>query len=167
MIEYVAGFLFSEDLTHVMLIKKEKPDWQKGLYNAVGGKIEKNETALQAINREVLEETGVTGIDWKLSTILSSEEKEEYYIPFVDIRGRTAVAERPVWRVRFFEGFSDNIYNCESKTDEQVDLFLTDDLPFNKINNIDLLIQIALNDCFIKPVKVINKANLNFKRPNQ
>jgi len=41
---YVAGFMFSPDLENVVLIEKQKPEWQKGKYNAVGGKIEDGET---------------------------------------------------------------------------------------------------------------------------
>lgn len=59
MTEYVCGFLFNPPLSHVALIKKAKPDWQAGLLNGVGGKIEENETALYAMAREFTEETGV------------------------------------------------------------------------------------------------------------
>lgn len=50
MIEYVAGFLFSEDGEYVALVEKQKPEWQKGKYNAIGGKIE----------------AGISGKDWKV-----------------------------------------------------------------------------------------------------
>ena len=44
--EYVAGFLFSRDGSLLALILKNKPDWQKGKLNAIGGKIEDGETPL-------------------------------------------------------------------------------------------------------------------------
>jgi 8-oxo-dGTP diphosphatase len=44
MIKYVVGFLFNEGKTKVVLIKKNRPDWQKGYFNGVGGKIEGDET---------------------------------------------------------------------------------------------------------------------------
>jgi len=56
---YVAGFLLNNFNDYVLLILKEKPDWQRGKYNAVGGKIEKNETAYDAMVREFKEETGL------------------------------------------------------------------------------------------------------------
>jgi 8-oxo-dGTP diphosphatase len=56
---YVAGFLFSEDESKVVLIEKNKPDFLKGLFNPVGGKKENNETSLEAMIREFKEETGV------------------------------------------------------------------------------------------------------------
>jgi len=56
---YVAGFMFSPDFENVILIQKEKPEWQKGKYNAVGGKIEDVESAPQAMAREFKEETSI------------------------------------------------------------------------------------------------------------
>jgi 8-oxo-dGTP diphosphatase len=58
LMNYVAGFMFSADKRHVALIKKSKPDWQKGKLNGIGGKIEDNETASEAMAREFWEETG-------------------------------------------------------------------------------------------------------------
>lgn len=57
--KYTVAFLFSESLEYVSLIKKAKPDWQKGRFNGIGGKIEDGETAEQANRREFYEETGV------------------------------------------------------------------------------------------------------------
>lgn len=54
--EYVLGFVFDKDLKRVLLIKKQKPDWQKGKLNGIGGKIELNETPFAAMAREMKEE---------------------------------------------------------------------------------------------------------------
>lgn len=59
MVNYVLGFMFDETLDKVILIKKNRPDWQKGLLNGVGGKIEPDEFPCDAMSREFLEETGV------------------------------------------------------------------------------------------------------------
>ena len=62
---YVVGFLFSDDYSQVVLIKKSKPDWQKGLYNGVGGKIEMyDESPLSAQKREFKEEAGLEIENW-------------------------------------------------------------------------------------------------------
>lgn len=64
-IEYCLGFAFYG--TDVVLIRKERPDFQKGLLNGVGGKIEIGETPIQSMSREFLEETKVFTFDnqWK------------------------------------------------------------------------------------------------------
>lgn len=60
---YCLGFLFSEDLSRVVLIRKVKPDWQSGKLNGVGGKIEPHELGARghrdAMCREFQEETSV------------------------------------------------------------------------------------------------------------
>ena len=62
--EYVLGFLFSLTGNHVALIRKTKPDWQAGKYNGIGGKIEPNESPMDAMRREFKEETGATVTHW-------------------------------------------------------------------------------------------------------
>jgi 8-oxo-dGTP diphosphatase len=57
--KYVVGFMFSPDKKHVALIRKSKPDWQKGKLNGIGGKIEEGEITYEAMTREFKEETGV------------------------------------------------------------------------------------------------------------
>lgn len=42
----------------VLLVLKERPAWQKGRLNLVGGKIEEGETPIQAAVRELKEESG-------------------------------------------------------------------------------------------------------------
>ncbi|WP_164969449.1 hypothetical protein [Halarcobacter ebronensis] len=49
---YVTGFLFTKDFKHVVLIKKLNPEWQRGLFNGVGGKVEENEKPCDAMSRE-------------------------------------------------------------------------------------------------------------------
>lgn len=77
---YCLGFLFSEDLSRVVLIKKNKPEWQAGKLNGVGGKIEDDEigpySAHKAMSREFEEETGayVCPMDWNLFASLEFPE---------------------------------------------------------------------------------------------
>lgn len=61
--EYVLGYIFSEDMEDVLLIRKERPYWQKGMLNGIGGKIEKEEMPREAIKREMLEEAGIETTD--------------------------------------------------------------------------------------------------------
>lgn len=62
--EYVLGFMFSSDLERVVLIRKNRPEWQKDKLNGVGGKIEVGETSDLAMIREFAEETGFLHGDW-------------------------------------------------------------------------------------------------------
>jgi 8-oxo-dGTP diphosphatase len=64
MTRYVLGFLFSEDMNQVVLILKNRPKWQAGLLNGVGGKVEENESLEQAMQREFKEETNVDIDSW-------------------------------------------------------------------------------------------------------
>lgn len=48
-------------LPEVLLVLKDRPLWQKGRLNLVGGKVEKDETIVFAAMRELQEETGLVG----------------------------------------------------------------------------------------------------------
>lgn len=71
-VAYVVGFLFQED--RVCLIRKNKPEWQRGRLNGVGGKIEEGETARQAMIREFEEETGTRFTDWRPFAVLAHHD---------------------------------------------------------------------------------------------
>jgi 8-oxo-dGTP diphosphatase len=53
---YVAGFLFDSKRENVVLIRKNKPEWQADKLNGVGGKIEDGEVPAAAMFREFTEE---------------------------------------------------------------------------------------------------------------
>ena len=57
--------VFNEDLTKTLFCIREKEPY-KGLYNFVGGKVEKNESNDDAAYRELYEETGISTKDIKL-----------------------------------------------------------------------------------------------------
>jgi len=59
MTDKVVGYLVDPTLNLVMLILKQRPEWMRGLYNGVGGKIEPGESPLQTMERECLEESGL------------------------------------------------------------------------------------------------------------
>lgn len=56
---YVVGFMFDYAFARVALIRKQKPAWQAGLLNGLGGKIEPGESPSQAMRREFIEEAGL------------------------------------------------------------------------------------------------------------
>lgn len=55
---YVVGFLFDDDMKNILLIRKNRPAWQAGKLNGVGGKIERFEQPIAAMAREFYEEAG-------------------------------------------------------------------------------------------------------------
>jgi len=76
---YVLGFLFSLDYKKVALIRKNKPEWQAGSLNGIGGKIELiDESPFYAMIREFKEEAGVEVITWKEFCRLNSNAFEVY-----------------------------------------------------------------------------------------
>ncbi len=57
---YVLGLIFNSNESELLLINKKRPDWQLGMWNGIGGKIdETDDTPLDAMNRECVEETGM------------------------------------------------------------------------------------------------------------
>jgi 8-oxo-dGTP diphosphatase len=63
--KYVLGFVFNLDKTQVALIRKNRPQWQAGMLNGIGGKIEEGETAFGAMIRECKEESTISITEWK------------------------------------------------------------------------------------------------------
>ena len=77
MTNFVLGFCFSEDTQRIVLIAKNKPEWQKGKLNGVGGAItDADHSPWQAMLRKFEEETGVkhyTSRAWQLYATLIGE----------------------------------------------------------------------------------------------
>lgn len=73
---YVLGFVFRDNGTSVVLIRKLKPAWQRGLLNGVGGKVEPGEPAERAMSREFFEECGVAvqPANWRHFARMSGDE---------------------------------------------------------------------------------------------
>lgn len=55
---FVLGFCFDFGYHNVLLIEKNRPPWQAGKLNGIGGKIEEGESPAAAMAREFREETG-------------------------------------------------------------------------------------------------------------
>jgi 8-oxo-dGTP diphosphatase len=72
--KYVCGFYFDKGFKQVVLIWKNKPAWQKGKLNGVGGKIEAGELPITAMRREFYEETGILHNEWRDLIILEGQD---------------------------------------------------------------------------------------------
>lgn len=80
MISYVVGIIFDELIDKVLLIRKNRPDWQVGKLNGVGGKIEQDETPNDAMVRECYEECGLLIDNWVLFNTYTDDK--DYLVYF-------------------------------------------------------------------------------------
>lgn len=111
MTRYVAGLLFSPEGSTVVLVRKNRPAWQAGRLNAVGGKIEADETPAAAMRREFREEAGLDIADWQAVAVLSGDGFEvHFYAAFSDLymQARTMETESIVrcgvmWALNWLE----------------------------------------------------------------
>jgi 8-oxo-dGTP diphosphatase len=142
--EYVCGFLFSrptdDEGQKVVLIRKNRPEWQAGRLNGVGGKFEEDiDPSFQsAMVREFHEETGVLVHydEWTLFCVYGGVSNGERY------------------RVYFFKASPEVFPQVTSKTDEDVEIVYTRVLPSDVIFNLNWLIPLA-NDKSLNPDKPV------------
>jgi 8-oxo-dGTP pyrophosphatase MutT (NUDIX family) len=78
---FVLGFMLTEDLKSVLLLKKSHPPAQKGKWNGLGGRVEVNDESIYAaMRREFKEEAlGEGGETWVHFATLTSD----YNLPMV------------------------------------------------------------------------------------
>lgn len=121
---YSLGFIFDRDLSRVLLIHKNRPTWQRGKLNGLGGKVETDETALDCIVREVREESGL------------QIEPDRWF--------EIGVMTSEAWYVTCFtcvyHGAQEDAY---SVTDEQVEWMDVNALPASVISNLMWLIPLC------------------------
>ncbi len=132
---YVVGFVVhkGDDFDSVVLIRKNRPEWQAGRYNGVGGKIEPGETAPVAMEREFREETGVT--------IPADAWDRMCTIAWPDDVARVGNADPT--EVVFFRHLWGTVRpEVHQMTDERVDWWMVNDLP-DVIPNLRWLVPLA------------------------
>ena len=132
MMRVVVGII--TDNEEILLLKKNNPDWQKGLYNGIGGKVELNTTPLETIIKKSEEDLGINISNWREldSEISSSGIEIVYFLTTLN------------------EG---EIKKLQSQTDERAELFSINNLPTNILQ--DLKIQIERQ--FFKPKNKMNR----------
>lgn len=131
---YVVGFVFEPGGHMVMLLRKNRPTWQAGYLNGIGGKVEEGEEPLAAMIREAEEEAGVPVCGWEHVATLSGH-------------GFT------VW---FYSTFLPGAVLLTARTDEGLVPLVVADLWREKVvPNLRVLIPLALDRSgLVKPVEL-------------
>lgn len=125
---YTVTFLFSPEFELVWLITKQKPDWQKGCLNGIGGKIEDNESPIQCAVRELKEESGITISESELTGVGMMEGKNNDDSDF---------------QVFIFTGTTTEVLKTQEI--EEVDLYRVDTISMQKcIENVPMLIEACI-----------------------
>ncbi len=119
MIKYVVGFLF-DNRGYVALINKNRPEWQRGRLNGIGGHIEDSESPEQAMAREFKEEAGLDFDDWREFCVVKGDGYVLHCLTLTSLDAK-----------------------IESKTDEKVGWYDVHCLPSNIISQIEWMIPMA------------------------
>jgi len=130
--EYVCSFLFSPDRARVVLIRKNRPAWQAGKLNGVGGKIEPGESPRQAARREFREETGL-------------DLPESAFEHVLTLRGHDDFGSGHPWAGHFFRACHD-LSTVRSTTDEPIEIHPVRPWPPDTIPNLRWMIELMLDD---------------------
>jgi len=124
--KFVLAFIFDQTFEHVLLMHKNRPAWQDGLVNGLGGKVEAGETAVQSVSREVEEESGlkIKEEDWTFAGFVYSDSFN------LDVFGCV---------------YKGNPSDAQTLEDEPIEWFSVNNLPNNTINNLPWLMNITLD----------------------
>lgn len=114
-------FIFNPNLDKVWLIKKESPEWQRGLLNGLGGKTEGEESPIDCAIRELQEESGLIKKD------------------LVEVGSMVGIG----WRTTIYTGVTSE--TLETRDEGEVKLYDLDAYKhYPHIENLTLLIEAAL-----------------------
>ncbi len=120
----VVGFMFNVNKTEILLIEKNRPRWQFGKFNGIGGKCKPDEPYHVAMVREFKEETGIDCDRWRQVMVMGGED----------------------WEVAVFTCITDDVFNFKTMTDEKVCLISLDELDkFILIDNLYWIIPMCLD----------------------
>jgi len=122
--KYVLGFMFNKNETDVLLIEKQKPAWQRGKLNGIGGKVEFGEMNIDAIIREFKEECGIEQRGWKYIVSMYGDD----------------------WLVDVFTCTTDQVFDFKQTEAEKVCLIPLNELDkYDTISNLYWLIPMCLD----------------------
>lgn len=137
---YSVGFCFTYDLAQVALIRKVKPEWQKGKLNGVGGAVEIGENFQYAMWREWNEETGLPSA-------------ADGWNQICEMRGQDYIVAVFTYRMHVIEP------DPFKTADEQVAWYMTHSIQRRNdiIPNLRWLIPLCLDESVHFPIQVYNK----------
>lgn len=138
--KYTVGFIFDKELEKVLLVHKTAPEWQVGLINGVGGKMEEGESGIDCIVREIKEETNL--------------DVEKDSVHFVG-----ALTEPLAYVEVFGYIYEGELFEAYVFEKEKIEWFAVKDLPKNMITNLNWLIPLTLEK--LKEQK-IEKFTINY-----
>lgn len=129
--------------TMILLVKKRKPEWQRGHWNGPGGEVGENESIAEAASRELREETGLRIEPGKWDVVATMEGKAftvvfvKYHYP----RGEFAPTLSPLDET-----------DAASRGLEFFQWFPVEDLPRERIYDLGWLVPFSLDGRFFAPI---------------
>lgn len=118
-----------------LLFCKRMNDPYKGLFNFVGGKIEKGEDSLHAAYRELYEETGITDKDINLYPFMDfvwhfQQIRMEVYIGVLKSEVKLRSEKHPLYWLDMFEDFFDmKVFAGEGNIGHMIEILKMTKLP--------------------------------------
>jgi 8-oxo-dGTP diphosphatase len=113
---YCCGFVTDECRIRVLLIQKNRPDWQAGKLNGIGGHVEEGETDREAMSREFQEEAGVCVDKHRWNDLAVA-------------RIFDPINRSPLQRISFFYFASNQVFQAaRTRTDEEVGRYFLKDI---------------------------------------
>lgn len=141
MVEYTVGFVMNPERDKVLLIKKNRPAWQAGKWNGIGGKVEPGENALECMQRECREEAELDLTGWYHFLTLKDQTHDQFLIDFYSIA-------TPEYK------------NFKSLTDEEIRIWTIKELP-DTIPNVPWLLAMALSMPLYRHTKRFEMIEIN------
>ncbi len=125
-LKYTLGFVFNSDCTRVLLVHKQRPEWQKGRANGIGGKLDQGESPEACISRETLEESrlSIPAESWRSLGLI-----------------RQAAGDVAV----FYTQYNGSLADAKRGDHEEVEWFSVAQLPSNVMDNLRWMIPLALD----------------------
>lgn len=160
MIHYSLIFLFTSLSRrnlfdqHVLLVQKSKPEWQKGLWNGLGGHLELGEDILQGALRELAEESGVDlRPRQKHFQLQCPTDPPEHRFTVVgdDFELHVVRAVIDFREVESARRLTEPGHTLFSATNDPVNWFHVRELPVAVIDNVHWMVPLLLDPHFVVP----------------